>query len=145
MRLGDISGLREVFIKIIDEFIGRGSNRKRKDYTPILDIERVVGMFLSGDKLWKGDSEAIQELFVKSGYPRQSKALDMESYGFGKACENWDVPWLVLKGISDFGDGPSKATGDDWQQPATLAATMFLLYWVLPIWQELRESKKQVE
>jgi nucleoside phosphorylase len=59
----------------------------------------------------------------------QAIALDMESSGFAQACIAQAVPWLIFRGVSDYGDPESKdgAVPNDpnrknWQPFASLAA-----------------------
>ncbi len=52
------------------------------------------------------------------------EAGDMESFGFAKACEQQDVRWVVIRGISDFGD-PEKA--DNAQPLAATAASILVV------------------
>lgn len=46
-------------------------------------------------------------------------AVEMEGSGFASACKHCSVPWLVIRGISDFGN-PQKEDG--WQVVAAIAA-----------------------
>lgn len=46
-------------------------------------------------------------------------AVDMEGSGFGLACNRCDVPWLVFRGIADYGD---RRKAKLWHVPATVAA-----------------------
>lgn len=63
-------------------------------------------------------------------YHEQGIALDMEASGFAQACEDHKVPWIIFRGISDFGEPTSKdgttasttVRRKAWQPYATLAA-----------------------
>lgn len=70
--------------------------------------------FACGEKLrvdapWAGWRSAIDE---------QIAALDMESYGFGHACNESDIDWVVIKGVSDHADKVSKDGADSEQRKA---------------------------
>lgn len=59
----------------------------------------------------------------------QAIALDMESSGFAQTCISENIPWIVFRGISDFGDKESKdgsvpndPNRKSWQPYASLAA-----------------------
>ena len=45
----------------------------------------------------------------------------MEGSGFASACEEYGVPWLVFRGISDYGDR-DKPLFQQWQTTAALSA-----------------------
>ena len=83
------------------------------------------GVILSGEQLIAdGSLEALRR-----ARHEQAIALDMESSGFAQACISEDVPWIIFRGISDFGDPESKdgAVPNDparknWQPYASLAA-----------------------
>jgi nucleoside phosphorylase len=65
-----------------------------------------------------------------------ASALDMEAAGFAQACEDLRQPWLIFRGISDFGaevaDGSEAGLAQrpkDWQTAATLAAATAFRCW----------------
>jgi nucleoside phosphorylase len=49
------------------------------------------------------------------------RAAEMEGSGFASICDEYAIPWLVFRGISDFGD-PDKPDSDIWRTTAVLAA-----------------------
>jgi len=73
------------------------------------------GIILAGEKLLADGSlpEMQQEFHNKV------RAAEMEGSGFAGVCDEYAIPWLVFRGISDFGD-PEK--DDTWQGVAALAA-----------------------
>ena len=54
-------------------------------------------------------------------FDRSICAADQESYGFAEAARG--VPWLILRGISDYGDPEVR---DDWKFAATAMAALCL-------------------
>lgn len=73
------------------------------------------GVVLSGEKLVAdGSMEAL-----RSEYHDRVRALDTDSAGFARACAESAVPWLVFRGISDFGDA---GKDDQWQVLSCLSA-----------------------
>ena len=79
----------------------------------------------SGEKLIVDDS--LPDTRVAFG--EQIRAREMEAAGFCSACEDIPRPWMVFRGVADFGTAESKdqptKDGEDrkaWQAPAALAA-----------------------
>ncbi len=75
----------------------------------------TMGVVLSGEKLiadgsLEGRRRALHE---------RIRVAEMEGAGFARACEEQDVPWVVFRGISDFGD---ELKSDDWHLASGLAA-----------------------
>jgi WD40 repeat protein/nucleoside phosphorylase len=67
------------------------------------------GLMLSGEKLL--DHEAtLQQLFAQ--FPA-SIGGDMEGAGLMTACHEGKVDWLVIKAVSDWGDGNKDAVGEE--------------------------------
>lgn len=83
--------------------------RKLKKFNKTLKKTRVYnprferGVILSGEKLIRDGT--LPEL--AKDYHDKTMAAEEEAGGFCKACEEHNIPWLVFRGISDFGD-PSK-------------------------------------
>ncbi|RUO92068.1 hypothetical protein D7Y11_16715 [Corallococcus sp. AB018] len=55
----------------------------------------------SGNKLFR-DGKTLAEIRKKNH--GQVEAGEMEGAGFCQACRNGGIPWVVVRGISDFGD-----------------------------------------
>ncbi|MEM9412736.1 MAG: hypothetical protein AAGA30_16610 [Planctomycetota bacterium] len=83
-----------------------------KDFRPGFHDKSVI---LAGEKLVADGSFPS----LASEYDERAKALEMEGAGFARVCEEYDTPWFVARGISDYGD-PQK--GDHWQAIAALGA-----------------------
>jgi nucleoside phosphorylase len=84
-----------------------------------------LGIIITGEKLVADDSLRG----MPGEYHEKIRALDMESAGFAFACQERGVPWLVFRGISDFGDpdtkdakDPRSGSTDVWQTTASLSA-----------------------
>lgn len=73
------------------------------------------GVILSGEKLIADG--AMDER--RAEYHERIRAAEMEGVGFARLCQEHDVPWLVLRGISDYGD-PNKS--DLWQLTSAVSA-----------------------
>lgn len=87
------------------------------------------GVIMSGEKLL-ADSEKIATL---RGLHQETKAFEMEGYGFSEACSQKHIPFFVIRGISDFGDSDTRGKQqelsdekDIWQFTATLSAATVL-------------------
>ena len=50
--------------------------------------------------------------------------IDMEAYGFALAAKMLHIPWLVLKGIQDFGDGEKNKTEENARMYAAFASAV---------------------
>lgn len=57
-------------------------------------------------------------------FNRKSIAYEMEAGGFAKACNGEDVPFVVIRGISDWGD--ENASNDSWRSYAARTASVFI-------------------
>lgn len=75
-------------------------------------IQTRTGLVICGEKLV--DNADFREQ-LRKGFP-QAIGGDMESFGVATACAEWDedvkVGWLMIKGISDLGDGDKNAGGE---------------------------------
>jgi len=61
------------------------------------------------------------------GPERRTGALEMEGAGFAVTCDEQAVPWMVMRGIADFGE-PDRVK--DWQFVSTVAATTAVKLWL---------------
>ncbi|QSV45436.1 hypothetical protein [Geobacter benzoatilyticus] len=75
---------------------------------------------LAGDKLL-ADGLTIESLIDQ--YHDKARAVEMEANGFVLACEDDNIPWLVFRGISDFGD-PGKTGLKPYQANAAYSAIL---------------------
>ncbi len=99
-------------------------NGLEKDFLPsepIRDMPKMhIGSIASGEKLLAdGSLEKIRDT-----YDERILAGEMEGIGFAVASEKNRVPWLIIRGISDFGD-PATRSGrlkDKFHHPAANAA-----------------------
>jgi nucleoside phosphorylase len=76
------------------------------------------GVIISGEKII-ADGKTIDKLREK--LHSKILAAEMEGSGFARACKECGIPWLVFRGISDFGDPKTK--NDLWQSVSALAAS----------------------
>jgi nucleoside phosphorylase len=82
-----------------------------------------TGVVLAGEKLIAdGRLPEMQE-----EYHERTRAAEMESVGFARLCQEYDVPWLVFRGISDYGD-PDKHKL--WQTTSALSAATAAMVFV---------------
>ena len=60
--------------------------------------------------------------------------IEMEGAGFAAACSALRIPWLVVRGIADYGDqdvsiaadGSEVKRGKSWQFPSTYVAAAYI-------------------
>ncbi len=93
-----------------------------EDWSPGYHHPAVV---LAGEKLLAdGSLPAMRET-----HHDKVRAAETEGSGFARACGEHSIPWLVFRGVSDFGD-PDKPTSDRHQAayalPVALAASLFI-------------------
>lgn len=84
---------------------------ERAKHIHLEGIKRRMGLVLCGEKLV--DNASFRESLRKD-YPLAIGG-DMESFGVATACNGHDrlrIGWLVIKGISDLGDGAKNAGGE---------------------------------
>ena len=74
---------------------------------------------IASDNLLLRDPDFFPE-FMSSNDER-IRALEMEAAGFVRACELADIPWLVVRGVSDYGDDRKS---DDFQSFAAVNAAI---------------------
>jgi nucleoside phosphorylase len=55
----------------------------------------------SGDKLLRDPDKLLE---IRRNIHGKTEVIEMEAAGLVEACELADVPWLIIRGISDFGD-----------------------------------------
>jgi nucleoside phosphorylase len=92
-----------------------------KDWLPKFDIE----VSLTGDKVRV--DEPFEEM--QKQYHEKGRIIEMESSGFSKTCEDYEIPWLIFRGISDYAEPKSKEGDEEkgepkdiWQPIASLSA-----------------------
>ena len=68
----------------------------------------------------------VQPKFLKKLWDldKRIKTIDMESGGFGQVCKENQVPWLVVRGVSDYGTPESKQ--ERYRVASACAAASFL-------------------
>ena len=64
-------------------------------------------------------SSKCQEL-----YNRKTIAYEMEAGGFANACDHESVPFVVIRGISDWAD--QDASDETWRSYASRTASLFM-------------------
>ncbi|MCL2528702.1 MAG: hypothetical protein FWE42_09840, partial [Defluviitaleaceae bacterium] len=73
----------------------------------VTEIESIFGMIASGEKL------VNKKGFVQNKLKRREPELiggEMEGAGFAAACQRYDTPWILVKGICDWGYEKDTAT-----------------------------------
>ncbi|UQA56906.1 5'-methylthioadenosine/S-adenosylhomocysteine nucleosidase [Polyangium aurulentum] len=101
----------------------RGQKKAWKDVAggPVVKKDVTIA---SGEKLLR-DPEKLRE--VRAQIHGKVEAGDMEAWGFAKACTQQNVPWLVIRGISDFGDD---SKDDRFHDLAARAAAAVMVHFI---------------
>jgi nucleoside phosphorylase len=82
-----------------------------------------TGAIITGEKLLANDS--LEDL--REEYSERVCCAEMEGAGFARACQENDVSWLIIRGISDFGDSEK---ADNWQTVSALGASTVALEFI---------------
>lgn len=75
--------------------------------------------------LYKADIVVGEKVLANGKLPRLARdndevyAVEMEGSGFASACDHCHVPWMIIRGITDYAD---KKKNDGWHVPASVAA-----------------------
>lgn len=77
------------------------------------------GVVLAGSKLIE-DASLPDLARIVNG---RARVAEMEGAGFAAACDEVAVPWLVVRGVADYGEPERRK---HWQFPATFAAAHYL-------------------
>ena len=77
------------------------------------------GVILAGAKLFEDGSLPR----MRAEYHARVKAVEMDGAGYAAASVEKSKPWLVIRGIADYGE-PGRRK--HWQFPATYAASLYL-------------------
>ncbi|MFN3239565.1 MAG: hypothetical protein ACE37D_21280 [Pseudomonadales bacterium] len=104
--------------RLVQKLVDRTPNEDRSkvqvvdnNFTPSYEL----AVILSGEKVLRNGK---LPKYAKEHHD-QLVAVEMEGQGFAASSDHCGIPWMVIRGISDFGD-PHK--GDNWQYVAALAA-----------------------
>jgi len=96
----------------------------QKDQLDENDIPRTIEIDIcaiaSGEKLLR-DPTILQG--IRDHQHGRTKVGEMEAIGFATACQKMQCSWLVIRGVSDFGDPPKN---DDFHQFASRTAAAVL-------------------
>ncbi len=115
---GDWHEANTTFIKAFEEI--RSTWSIQNMYNENVHIE--VSPLLSGEKLF---DDKIERNKLKLTFT-EARGGEMEGIGLASACEDARIPWILLKGICDFGDGTKEKQKHERQDNAALAAATAL-------------------
>ena len=107
------------------------SSIEKNDLPKLIDETKPnlkIGHIACGEKLFVDGS--LQKL--NDEVDNKIIAGETEAYGFASACEEEKVPWIVLRGISDYGEPKSKdgTEKDKFHLPSVAAAGSFCRYFI---------------
>jgi len=92
------------------------------ELTPDWRPEYHTGVVLAGEKLIAdGSLPEMQE-----EYHERVRAGEMEGSGFAQSCIEYGIPWMVVRGVSDYGDADKPAM-KLWQPVAALSAAVLAI------------------
>ena len=94
-----------------------------------------TGVILSGAKLL-ADGKLPE---MREEYHDRTRAAEMEGAGFARFCEEYRKPWLVFRGISDYGE-PDKHTQEKWQEVSSLAAATAAYIFLTKVYRRREEE-----
>lgn len=95
--------LESLFLRIGGEFptLSVSDRSYLQENDIIRGIEIDVGTFASGEKLLK-DPSVLEN--IRDNQHGRVKVGETEAIGFANACQKMRRDWLVIRGVSDFGD-----------------------------------------
>jgi len=111
-------GWKDEYNSILQNLQQRYSRYNKTLPMPTSEPEVHLNMIASGEKIV---NEELMEAICSLN--DEVRAAEMEGYGFAKACDESEIEWLVIRGISDFGDREDK---ENWKTTATVMAASFL-------------------
>lgn len=82
------------------------------------NAEVIIGDVLTGEKLI--DNPTLKKKLLKS-HPN-AKGGEMEGGGIYAACDGYNLEWVLVKGICDYGDGNKKENKEEYQAIAIQSA-----------------------
>lgn len=108
----------DTFIKAFEEISNTWSITNMNHENVCIEIAPL----LSGEKLFddKDERDKLKRQFC------DARGGEMEGIGLASACEDANKPWILLKGICDFGDGNKSEKKHERQDNAAKAAAMAL-------------------
>lgn len=79
-----------------------------------IDLEPVQGLIVSGDEFV---NRPDRQAWIQSNFPK-AKAVEMESAAIAQTCFNFQVPFMIVRAISDSADHQAAISFDEFVQVA---------------------------
>lgn len=111
-------------VKVHPEF-----DTKDFDINQLKSFSLEFGIIASGEKLL-ADNLTLNELSVMIPIEKGIIAGEMEGSGFSHACNEFKVPWIVIKGISDNGGNDKNEINKKYQFIAALGSALSAIYYL---------------
>jgi nucleoside phosphorylase len=117
--------------QLISEFVKKTEIQLEevKDYS-IGDTELKTGVIAAGAKLI-ADGETLEVLKENIPIGKGIIAAEMEGSGFAPCCKEYNKEWLVIRGISDFGEDDKNNKLNKKHQPLAVAAASATMVYYL--------------
>lgn len=98
----NVASVGEIFHRIGGQY-PEGPKGEQEDWQHVARSIRchTNSTIASGDKLLRNASSLID---IRSNIHGKTSAGEMEASGFAEACNAAKIDWIVIRGISDFGD-----------------------------------------
>jgi nucleoside phosphorylase len=98
----DARRLKDIFLRSGGQFpeAPKGQENEFREHVA-RTIGARIGTIASGEKLLRDPAKLLA---VRSEIHGKTEVGEMEAAGVVEACRRANVPWLVVRGISDFGD-----------------------------------------
>ncbi len=130
---------KDEFIKTYDVLID--SIEEKQEFTPaMLHASKLkTGVIASGAKLI-ADGKTLASLRDQIPVDKGIIAAEMEGSGFAPACEEYEVDWLVFRGISDHGeDDKNNPLNKKYQKMAAASAVTSMVFFLKYFYRTPRE------
>lgn len=113
--------------KLVQECISKsGVELEEVKNYKVEETQLKIGVIAAGAKLI-ADGKTLEVLKENIPIAKGIIAAEMEGSGFAPCCKEYNKEWLVIRGISDYGEDDKNDPSNKKQQPlavATAAATM---------------------
>lgn len=115
--------------KWVNETVDRNDHKdylKKPNFLVGKDIQVAQGVSYASGEFVLSDENYVKHICNAFDQTNKVRMIDMESYGISQVCSEFQVPYLTIKGVSDFA-GKDKSDKYRWISTAAASATCIKL------------------